>query len=76
MAGAGQVGAALALYAKAKKNLVTCAGKRGDHSGSLGIGEPLIYGVTLPRVKPLLLLVWVALLVASLLDSSRIWDYQ
>ncbi|EKT61033.1 PTS N-acetylmuramic acid transporter subunit IIBC [Providencia sneebia] len=53
MAGAGQVGAALALYVKAKKGSVT----RGQIGGALfpgflGIGEPLIYGVTLPRVKP------------------------
>ena len=38
MAGAGQVGAALALWKKAL----------------LGVGEPLIYGVTLPLGKPFL----------------------
>ena len=55
MAGAGQVGAALAIY--------TLARKLGDEkmkgiitgalpAGILGIGEPLIYGVTLPLGKP------------------------
>lgn len=55
MAGAGQVGAAIALYFKAKhvkneqmKGII--AG--GLPAGILGIGEPLIYGVTLPLGKP------------------------
>ncbi len=55
MAGAGQVGAAIAIYLKAKKcgnhrlmNVITGA----LPAGVLGVGEPLIYGVTLPMVKP------------------------
>ncbi len=55
MAGAGQVGAAIAIYLKCKKV--------GNHrlqsvidgalpAGILGVGEPLIYGVTLPMGKP------------------------
>ena len=55
MAGAGQVGAALALAMKARK--------KGDRkqlhvingalpAGILGVGEPLIYGVTMPLGKP------------------------
>ncbi len=55
MAGAGQVGAAIALYIKAKqsgnnrlKQVITGA----LPAGVLGIGEPLIYGVTLPLMKP------------------------
>ena len=55
MAGAGQVGAAVAIYFKAKKcgntrlkNVITGA----LPAGLLGIGEPLIYGVTLPMGKP------------------------
>jgi len=54
-AGAGQVGAAIALWLKAKK----VGNKRlqgviagGIPAGILGIGEPLIYGVTLPMMKP------------------------
>lgn len=54
-AGGGQVGAALAIYLKARK--------KGDKrlqetilgalpAGILGVGEPLIYGVTLPLFKP------------------------
>ncbi|TQS75930.1 PTS glucose transporter subunit IIB [Ornithinibacillus gellani] len=55
MAGAGQVGASIAIYLICKKV--------GNHrmkqiiagalpAGILGIGEPLIYGVTLPLGKP------------------------
>ena len=53
MAGGGQVGASLALYFKAKKDaLLRTQVKGAIIPGILGIGEPLIYGVTLPRVKP------------------------
>jgi len=55
MAGAGQVGAAIALYIKAKqvKNERLKGVIRGAlPAGVLGIGEPLIYGVTLPMMKP------------------------
>ena len=55
MAGAGQVGAALAIALKARKRkdrrlLRTIAG--AVPAGLLGVGEPLIYGVTLPLGKP------------------------
>lgn len=55
MAGAGQVGAAIAIFIKAKKvkNLrmqKTIIGALP--AGFLGVGEPLIYGVTLPMGKP------------------------
>lgn len=55
MAGAGQVGAVIALYLKAKKlNNKKLQGviAGGLPAGILGIGEPLIYGVTLPMMKP------------------------
>lgn len=55
MAGAGQVGAALAIYLKAKKYKNTHMEKviRGSiAAGFLGVGEPLIYGVTIPLGKP------------------------
>ncbi|MDO4974237.1 MAG: glucose PTS transporter subunit IIA [Eubacteriales bacterium] len=57
MAGAGQVGAAFALWKKAKKvgNDNLCAVISGAlPAGLLGVGEPLIYGVTLPLGKPFL----------------------
>ncbi len=55
MAGAGQVGAAIAIYFKAKK--VNDKRMQKIISGAiipgfLGVGEPLIYGVTLPLGKP------------------------
>lgn len=55
MAGAGQVGAAIAIYFKAKKVknerlIKVIAGALP--AGILGVGEPLIYGVTLPLGKP------------------------
>lgn len=53
MAGAGQVGAALALFARSPKGSVLRTQIKGAIiPGLLGIGEPLIYGVTLPRLKP------------------------
>lgn len=53
MAGAGQVGAALALYWKAEKaSMLRSQIKGAIIPGLLGVGEPLIYGVTLPRMKP------------------------
>ncbi|MBQ6365882.1 MAG: PTS glucose transporter subunit IIA [Oscillospiraceae bacterium] len=57
MAGAGQVGAALALWKKAKKagNDDLCSVIAGAlPAGLLGVGEPLIYGVTLPLGRPFL----------------------
>lgn len=57
MAGAGQVGAALALWKKARKvgNDNLCSVISGAlPAGLLGVGEPLIYGVTLPLGKPFL----------------------
>lgn len=55
MAGAGQVGAAIAIYLKARK--VKNARMQQTIMGALpagflGVGEPLIYGVTLPMGKP------------------------
>lgn len=55
MAGAGQVGAALAIYIKAKRVQNTRMQKTivgALPAGLLGVGEPLIYGVTLPMGKP------------------------
>ncbi|NAX21882.1 PTS N-acetylmuramic acid transporter subunit IIBC [Vibrio sp. V39_P1S14PM300] len=53
MAGGGQVGASMALYFKAKQDSMLRSQVKGAIiPGLLGIGEPLIYGVTLPRVKP------------------------
>ncbi|ATO54266.1 permease [Loigolactobacillus coryniformis subsp. coryniformis] len=53
MAGAGQVGAALALWIRCRKNKeLTNLIKGALPVGFLGIGEPLIYGVTLPLGRP------------------------
>jgi PTS system sucrose-specific IIC component len=54
MAGAGQIGAAIALYFKAKgRNEKLRDVIRGALPvGFLGIGEPLLYGVTLPMGLP------------------------
>lgn len=52
MGGAGQVGVSLALYFKAEEGSVLRNQIKGAIiPGFLGIGEPLIYGVTLPRPK-------------------------
>ncbi|CJC65858.1 pts system%2C sucrose-specific IIBC component [Streptococcus pneumoniae] len=52
MAGAGQVGAAIAIYVKTKNKRLRNVIKGGLPVGFLGIGEPLLYGVTLPLGKP------------------------
>ena len=54
MGGAGQVGAAFAIYFKTKKAKLKRAIAGGLPSGLLGIGEPLIFGVTLPLGRPFL----------------------
>ncbi len=57
MAGAGQIGAALAIYVKARrlKHKKLCSVIEGAlPAGLLGVGEPLIYGVTLPMGRPFL----------------------
>ena len=57
MAGAGQVGAAIALHRKAGrlKHHRLCSVINGAlPAGFLGVGEPLIYGVTLPMGRPFL----------------------
>ena len=53
MAGAGQVGAAFALWMKLRKDKELAEMIKGALPvGILGIGEPLIYGVTLPLGRP------------------------
>lgn len=55
MAGAGQVGAALAIFRKAKKvnnERLRQVINGALPAGILGVGEPLIYGVTLPMGRP------------------------
>lgn len=57
MAGAGQVGAAVAIYLKCKKlgnERMQRVIKGALPAGVLGVGEPLIYGVTLPLGRPFL----------------------
>ncbi len=52
MAGAGQVGASIAVYLKTRDRELREIIKASLPVGILGIGEPLIYGVTLPLGKP------------------------
>jgi PTS system sucrose-specific IIC component len=52
MAGAGQVGAAMAVYLKTKNYKLKEVIKGALPVGFLGIGEPLIFGVTLPLGRP------------------------
>jgi PTS system sucrose-specific IIC component len=52
MCGAGQVGAVVAVYFKTKSQKMKDIIKGALPAGMLGIGEPLIYGVTLPLGKP------------------------
>lgn len=52
MAGAGQVGASIAVYLKTKNKKLKQTIASALPVGFMGIGEPLIYGVTLPLGKP------------------------
>ena len=57
MAGAGQVGAAIAIRHKAKKcgnTKVVAIADAGIPAGFLGVGEPLVYSLTLPMGKPVI----------------------
>ncbi len=52
MAGAGQVGASFAVYCKTKNHFLKKTIASALPVGIMGVGEPLIYGVTLPLGKP------------------------
>lgn len=52
MAGGGQVGASLAVYVKTKNKALRKTIASALPVGIMGVGEPLIYGVTLPLGKP------------------------
>lgn len=52
MAGGGQVGASLAVYLKTKNKGLKKTIASALPVGLMGIGEPLIYGVTLPLGRP------------------------
>ena len=54
MAGAGQVGASLAVYFKTKNKFLKKTILSALPVGMMGVGEPLIYGVTLPLGRPFL----------------------
>ncbi|MCA1061440.1 PTS transporter subunit EIIC [Rossellomorea aquimaris] len=54
MGGAGQVGAAFAIFMKTKRKKLKRAIGGALPAGMLGIGEPLIFGVTLPLGRPFL----------------------
>ena len=52
MAGAGQVGASMAVYVRTKSSRLKKTVASALPVGLMGVGEPLIYGVTLPLGKP------------------------
>lgn len=52
MAGAGQVGAALYVYLKTKNKSLKKICRNALPVGVLGIGEPLMWGATIPLGKP------------------------
>ncbi|WP_437888209.1 PTS transporter subunit EIIC [Phytobacter sp. V91] len=54
MAGVGQVGAAIAVLMKTRNTRLRKVIKGALPVGLLGVGEPLIFGVTLPLGKPFL----------------------
>lgn len=52
MAGGGQVGATAAVYVRIRNRALRNTIKSALPAGILGVGEPLIYGVTLPMGRP------------------------
>lgn len=52
MAGAGQVGASIAVYFKTKNKFLKKTIASALPVGMMGVGEPLIYGVTFPLFRP------------------------
>ncbi|PAD37931.1 PTS transporter subunit EIIC [Terribacillus sp. 7520-G] len=52
MAGGGQVGASIAIFVKTRNKRLRNIIKGALPAGFLGIGEPLLYGVTLPLGRP------------------------
>ncbi|MFI5794211.1 PTS transporter subunit EIIC [Streptomyces sp. NPDC051677] len=55
MAGAGQVGAAMAVYVRLRHDTsIRTTIRSALPAGLLGIGEPLVYGVSLPLGRPFL----------------------
>ncbi|WP_415952319.1 PTS transporter subunit EIIC [Streptomyces sp. KLOTTS4A1] len=53
MAGAGQVGCAIAVYRRLRHNTsIRTTVRSALPAGFLGVGEPLIYGVSLPLGRP------------------------
>ncbi|MSS45513.1 PTS tagatose transporter subunit IIABC [Cutibacterium sp. WCA-380-WT-3A] len=54
MAGAGQVGMAIAVLMKTRSQKLMSVIKSALPLGILGVGEPLIYGVSLPLLYPFL----------------------
>ncbi|MET9907260.1 PTS transporter subunit EIIC [Streptomyces sp. NPDC006476] len=55
MAGAGQVGAAIAVYVRLRHDpSIRTTIRSALPAGLLGVGEPLIYGVSLPLGRPFL----------------------
>lgn len=54
MAGAGQVGAGIAIYMKTKSKKIKTIVASSLPVAMLGVGEPLMFGVTLPLGKPFL----------------------
>ncbi len=76
MAGAGQVGAVMALYFKIDKNEDSALRnqiKGAIIPGFLGIGEPLIYGVSLPRPKVFLAAMFGAAVGGFYLGALSSW---
>lgn len=54
MAGAGEVGMAIAIFVKTKSERLKNIIRAALPIGILGVGEPLIYGVSLPLFYPLI----------------------
>ncbi|WP_052663411.1 PTS transporter subunit EIIC [[Mycoplasma] testudinis] len=74
MGGASQVGTAIALWFVAKKGSALRKQIQGAIiPGILGIGEPLIYGVTLPRLAPYITSCLGAVIPGFFIGAINVW---
>lgn len=74
MGGTSQVGVSIGLYIMSEKDSLLRKQIQGAIiPGFLGIGEPLIYGVSLPRIKPFVVSCITALFGGFFIGAISLW---
>ncbi|PIJ52329.1 PTS sugar transporter subunit IIC [Erwinia sp. OLTSP20] len=72
MAGVGQVGAAVAVLLKTRNSRLKKIVKSALPVGLLGVGEPLIFGVTLPLGRPFIAACLGGAIGGAVISSSKV----